>query len=86
MTEGVRSPTAFVGRTAELTEMRRLVDTERLVTLLGPGGGGKTRLVGEGLPALRARVVGWSSWGRARRARTCGRWYSMPAGSATTPH
>ena len=38
--------------------MRRLVDTERLVTLLGPGGGGKTRLVGEGLPALRAPVVG----------------------------
>jgi predicted ATPase/DNA-binding CsgD family transcriptional regulator len=58
MTEGVRSPTAFVGRAAELTELARLAATERVVTLLGPGGGGKTRLVGEGLPALRPPVVG----------------------------
>ncbi|MDT7742766.1 MAG: hypothetical protein QOE59_1844, partial [Actinomycetota bacterium] len=58
MTEGVRSPTTFVGRTAELTELRRLAGTAPLVTLLGPGGGGKTRLVLEGLPALRSPVVG----------------------------
>jgi predicted ATPase/DNA-binding CsgD family transcriptional regulator len=34
----------FVGREAELTELARLVRRTRLVTLLGPGGAGKTRL------------------------------------------
>ena len=58
MTEGVRSPTTFVGRAAELAELRRLAGAERLVTLVGPGGSGKTRLVVEGLPALRSPVVG----------------------------
>ncbi|OQZ94432.1 hypothetical protein BST10_18710 [Mycolicibacter algericus DSM 45454] len=36
--------TSFVGRDAELTELRRLVDGNRLVTLTGTGGVGKTRL------------------------------------------
>lgn len=36
--------TSFVGRHAELTELRRLVDGNRLVTLTGSGGVGKTRL------------------------------------------
>lgn len=36
--------TSFVGRDAELTELRRLVDGNRLVTLTGSGGVGKTRL------------------------------------------
>ena len=58
MTEGVRSPTTFVGRAAELAELRRLAGTERFVTLVGPGGSGKTRLAVEGLPALRSPVVG----------------------------
>jgi predicted ATPase/DNA-binding CsgD family transcriptional regulator len=58
MTEGVRSPTTFVGRTAELTQLARLAAAERLVTLLGPGGSGKTRLVIEGRPAWRPPVVG----------------------------
>jgi predicted ATPase/class 3 adenylate cyclase len=35
---------SFVGRGAELTELRRLVATRRLVTLTGTGGAGKTRL------------------------------------------
>lgn len=34
----------FVGRDAELTELRGLLDRHRLVTVLGPGGIGKTRL------------------------------------------
>ncbi len=34
----------FVGRANELADVRRLIDTERLVTLVGPGGSGKTRL------------------------------------------
>ena len=34
----------FVGRDVELTEVRRLVEQSRLVTLTGAGGAGKTRL------------------------------------------
>ncbi|MGB3682258.1 MAG: BTAD domain-containing putative transcriptional regulator [Rubrobacteraceae bacterium] len=36
--------TSFVGREAELEEVRRLVRRDRLVTLTGAGGSGKTRL------------------------------------------
>ncbi|HYE17970.1 MAG TPA: protein kinase, partial [Tepidisphaeraceae bacterium] len=36
--------TSFVGRTRELAEARDLIGRHRLVTLLGPGGTGKTRL------------------------------------------
>jgi predicted ATPase/DNA-binding SARP family transcriptional activator len=36
--------TSFVGRSLERVELRRLLDTSRLVTLTGPGGVGKTRL------------------------------------------
>ncbi len=41
-------PTPFIGRTEELAEIRRLLDETRLLTLIGTGGIGKTRL------ALRA--------------------------------
>jgi predicted ATPase/DNA-binding SARP family transcriptional activator len=46
--------TSFVGRVAELETLARLVEGERLVTLTGPGGSGKTRLVLE----LANRAVG----------------------------
>jgi predicted ATPase/DNA-binding CsgD family transcriptional regulator len=36
--------TSFVGRKAELAEVRQLLSTARLVTLTGAGGAGKTRL------------------------------------------
>jgi predicted ATPase/DNA-binding CsgD family transcriptional regulator len=36
--------TTFVGRVAELDELSQALSTERLVTLVGPGGIGKTRL------------------------------------------
>ncbi len=36
--------TSFIGRKAELEQVRRLVDGHRLVTLTGPGGVGKSRL------------------------------------------
>ena len=35
---------SFVGRTGEREEVRRLIESHRLVTLAGPGGTGKTRL------------------------------------------
>ncbi len=35
---------SFIGREAELAEVRRLLASSRLVTLTGPGGAGKTRL------------------------------------------
>jgi len=36
--------TRFVGRRRELAELLALLETERLITLIGPGGTGKTRL------------------------------------------
>jgi predicted ATPase/class 3 adenylate cyclase len=39
--------TTFVGRGNEIAEVRRLVETHRLVTVTGPGGAGKTRLAYE---------------------------------------
>jgi predicted ATPase/DNA-binding SARP family transcriptional activator len=52
--------TSFVGRDAELAQLARLLAAGRLVTVVGPGGAGKTRLVLEaaaGDPAgARGRV------------------------------
>lgn len=39
--------TSFVGRQAEWAELRRLVENNRLVTVVGAGGSGKTRLAVE---------------------------------------
>ena len=39
--------TSFVGRARELAELTRLIRQSRLVTLIGPGGAGKTRLAAE---------------------------------------
>lgn len=45
MSIGLPTPlNSFVGRKAELSEIRRALITQRLVTLTGPGGSGKTRL------------------------------------------
>ena len=38
------SPSSFIGRTTEMGHVLRLLDTDRLVTLTGSGGVGKTRL------------------------------------------
>ena len=43
----------FVGRDAELAQLREAVRSSRLVTLTGPGGAGKTRLAVEAAAALR---------------------------------
>jgi predicted ATPase/class 3 adenylate cyclase len=37
--------TSFIGRAMELQEVKRLLESNRLITLLGPGGTGKTRLM-----------------------------------------
>ncbi len=37
-------PSSFVGRTDALAKVHRLLDDDRLVSLVGPGGSGKTRL------------------------------------------
>jgi predicted ATPase/DNA-binding SARP family transcriptional activator len=47
--------TAFVGRAEELAELRTLVEASRLVTLVGPGGAGKTRLALEVASSMRDR-------------------------------
>jgi non-specific serine/threonine protein kinase len=49
------TPTSFVGRAAELAEGRRALADARLVTLVGAGGSGKTRLAIELARAVHAR-------------------------------
>nr|WP_231134427.1 BTAD domain-containing putative transcriptional regulator [Motilibacter deserti] len=47
--------TRFVGRSSEIAQVHAALDTARLVTLVGPGGSGKTRL---SLEALRRAELG----------------------------
>ncbi|HET7815851.1 MAG TPA: tetratricopeptide repeat protein [Candidatus Baltobacteraceae bacterium] len=44
--------TSFVGRAQDVANVRSLLQSEHLVTLLGPGGAGKTRTAVEALSAL----------------------------------
>ena len=57
MAEGDRPATSFVGRAVELATLRARVASARVVTLVGPGGSGKTRLALEARPVL-AEVAG----------------------------
>ncbi len=53
-TGNLREPlSSFVGRSAELQELSEAVRSSRLVTLIGPGGVGKTRLAVEAAATLR---------------------------------
>ncbi|MGW4759640.1 ATP-binding protein [Streptomyces chartreusis] len=45
--------TSFIGRPSEVSDAKRLLSTSRLVTLTGPGGVGKTRLVLQVAAGLR---------------------------------
>ncbi|MFI7134282.1 BTAD domain-containing putative transcriptional regulator [Nonomuraea sp. NPDC050153] len=54
----VRTPrTSFIGREAELAQLGTLLGRARIVTLVGPGGAGKTRLATE--VALRSAEAVW---------------------------
>jgi predicted ATPase/DNA-binding CsgD family transcriptional regulator len=56
---GTRAPlTTFVGRRDELTRLRALLAGGRLVTITGPGGGGKTRLAEELVTGLARSLNG----------------------------
>ena len=60
-TAGPRLPaerSSFVGRRGELAELRRLLAGARLVTLVGPGGVGKTRLALRAAADLRRSFPG----------------------------
>ncbi|MFI6638692.1 ATP-binding protein [Streptomyces sp. NPDC050504] len=48
-------PTSFVGRTEDLTRVREAYDSSRLVTLVGPGGVGKSRTALRGAGGLGKR-------------------------------
>ena len=52
---------SFIGRATELTELSQIIATSRLVSLVGPGGAGKTRLAIEairrGSPAAEVAFV-----------------------------
>lgn len=50
--------TSFLGRSAELTHITQLLERERLVTLTGPGGSGKTRLAVEAARTIAQRFDG----------------------------
>jgi predicted ATPase/DNA-binding CsgD family transcriptional regulator len=57
MWSSVRARTRLVGRERELTAVRRLLRGHRLVTLVGPGGAGKSRLAAELCPAEPGTAV-----------------------------
>jgi len=52
-----RSLTTFIGREKELAEVKRLLQATQLLTLLGPGGTGKTRLM---LQVAEEVIAGYS--------------------------
>jgi hypothetical protein len=62
---------SFIGRDRELSELRRLVQSSRLVTLAGAGGSGKTRLAlqvaAELLDGVWRRGVGGGAGSRVER-------------------
>jgi len=58
--------TKLVGRAGEVDRLRELVGRHSIVSVIGPGGVGKTRLVAESLTSTDIRVV-WVDLTRVRR-------------------
>src|SRR6202044_3040750 len=55
----LRAPlTSFVGRDDDVARVRKTMETGRLVTPVGPGGAGKTRLAAEVASGLRDDAAG----------------------------
>lgn len=54
--------TSLVGREKEVEEIGRLLSTTRLLTLLGPGGVGKTRLANEAANAAASKFTNGVCW------------------------
>ncbi|HEV2375090.1 MAG TPA: LuxR C-terminal-related transcriptional regulator [Streptosporangiaceae bacterium] len=52
----------FVGRQQELADLRRMLARSRMVTLVGTGGVGKTRLAAELVPGVRKSYPGGVWW------------------------
>jgi predicted ATPase/DNA-binding CsgD family transcriptional regulator len=78
----------FVGRTAEIAELRELLHTARAVTLCGPGGIGKTRLAAELLAAVSADYPD-GAWfvelGEVRQPERVVTWVTAAAGVQEEP-
>ena len=62
--------TSFVGRQDEVARVRQTLERYRLVTLVGPGGAGKTRLATEVAAGARASAAGGAAAGRTAAGRT----------------
>jgi predicted ATPase/DNA-binding SARP family transcriptional activator len=56
---GWRQPTSFVGRDCDVATVLKQLAAERLVTLTGPGGVGKTRLAAEAAERLAGAGSAW---------------------------
>ncbi len=79
--------TSFIGREAELAEVAALVSRERIVTLTGSGGCGKTRLalhVAADLVDTIRVVRGGRTWPRCDRGDAVGRSVASAVGAATS--
>ena len=62
--------TSFGGRDAEISEVRRLFSDNRLVTLTGAGGVGKTRLAAQ-IAAQLAGEFGGGGWNTTNTVGSC---------------